>query len=60
MRYIPANCLRPGQMLASDLVMEGRKVMLRKGVQLNPQLISRIAQLGFQGVYINDNLSQDL
>jgi HD-GYP domain-containing protein (c-di-GMP phosphodiesterase class II) len=60
MRYIPSNCLRPGQILASDLVMEGRKVMLRKGVQLNSLLISRIEQLGFQGVYIIDDLSRDL
>lgn len=60
MRYIPANCLRPGQILASDLVMEGKKVMLRKGVTLNGLLVSRIAQLGFQGVYIIDDLSQDL
>jgi len=60
MRYIPANCLRPGHILASDLVMEGRKVMLRKGVALNSVLIHRIEQLGFQGVYILDDLSRDL
>ena len=60
MRYIPSNCLRQGQILASDLVMEGKKVMLRKGVQLNSLLINRICQLGFQGVYIIDDLSKDL
>lgn len=60
MRYIPANCLREGQILASDLVMEGKKVMLRKGVQLNSLMINRICQLGFQGVYIVDDLSKDL
>jgi len=47
MRYIPANCLRPGHVLASDLVMEGRKVLLRKGVALNSILIGRIEQLAF-------------
>lgn len=60
MRYIPANCLRPGQTLARDLVAEGRKVMLRKNVVLTGQLIRRIVHLGFQGVYINDDLSRDL
>jgi HD-GYP domain-containing protein (c-di-GMP phosphodiesterase class II) len=60
MRYIPSNCLRPGQVLASDLIMEGRKVLLRKGVLLNELLIARINQLGFQGVYILDDLSKDL
>jgi len=34
--------------------------MLRKGVQLNSLLITRIKQLGFQGVYIIDDLSQDI
>lgn len=47
-------------MLASDLIKEGRKVMLRKGVQLNELLIAKIGQLGFQGVYILDDLSRDL
>ncbi len=60
MRYIPTNCLRPGQILASNLEMNGHKVMLRKGVQLSEPLIKRIELLGFQGVYIIDNLSRDL
>lgn len=60
MRYVPTNCLRPGQILASNLEMSGRKVMLRKGVQLSEPLIKRIELLGFQGVYIIDNLSKDL
>jgi HD-GYP domain-containing protein (c-di-GMP phosphodiesterase class II) len=60
MRYIPSNCLRPGQILASNLEMDGRKVMLRKGVQLSELLIKRIELLGFQGVYIIDDLSRDL
>ncbi len=60
MRYIPANCLRPGQILASDLVMEGYKVLLRRGVSLTEVLIKRIEQIGFQGVYVVDNLSKDL
>ncbi len=60
MRYVPANCLREGQILASDLIMEGKKVMLRKGVKLSGILINRICQLGFQGVYIIDDLSKDL
>lgn len=60
MRYIPSNCLRSGQVLASDLVKEGLKVLLRKGVVLTEPLIAKIGQLGFQGVYIQDDLSRDL
>lgn len=60
MRYIPANCLRPGQVLAADLIMDGYKVLLRRGIRLTDVLIRRIEQIGFQGVYVADDLSQDL
>ncbi|MDL2220777.1 HD-GYP domain-containing protein [Eubacteriales bacterium OttesenSCG-928-N14] len=60
MRYIPASCLREGQMLATDLVMDRRRVILRRGVPLSRSIINRIIKLGFQGVYIDDDLSKDL
>lgn len=60
MRFIPSNCLRSGQKLASDLVMDRNRILLRRGIPLNQTLIQKIRQLGYQGVYIDDDISKDI
>jgi HD-GYP domain len=60
MRYVPSACLRPGQDLAVDLIMEDNKVFLKNKVKLTETLIGRIKVLGFQGAYIEDDISKDL
>lgn len=60
MRFIPANCLREGQILASNLVCDKSRVLLRRGVTLTDPLIYRIRKLGYQGVYIDDDISSDI
>ncbi len=60
MRYIPANCLRVGQILANNLVLDKNRLLLRKGVALTASQILKIRQLGFQGVYIDDDISADI
>lgn len=60
MRYVAQNCLRPGQQLAVDLRISDNRVFLRNRVILTPQLIERIKSIGFQGAYIDDDISKDL
>ena len=60
MRFVPTNCLRPGQSLATDLIIGDNKALLRAGVELTAQLINRLRTLGYQGVYIDDELSKDI
>lgn len=60
MRYIPANCLRVGQMLANNLVLDKNRLLLRRGMALTATQILKIRQLGFQGVYIDDDISADI
>ncbi len=60
MRYVAQNCLRPGQKLAFDLKMNDNRIFLRKGVILTRAIIDRIKTIGFQGAYIDDDISQDL
>ena len=60
MRFIPSNCLRAGQVLASDLLLDKNRVLLRRGVALTHTIIVKIRQLGFQGVYIDDDVSKDI
>jgi hypothetical protein len=60
MRYIPSNCLRPGQKLAMDLKFNDNRIFLRNEVILTDKLIGRIRSIGFQGLYIDDDISKDL
>ncbi len=60
MRFVPSNCLRPGQMLASDLVLNKSRVLIGKNVRLTEALINNVTAYGFQGVYIDDEISEDL
>jgi HD-GYP domain-containing protein (c-di-GMP phosphodiesterase class II) len=60
MRYVSINCLRPGQKLASDLRMNDKRIFVKRNVPLTEQLIERVRSLGFQGVYIEDDISKDL
>ncbi len=60
MRYVPINHLRSGQKLASDLVLSRNRVLLRKGRVLTDSLIRKVALLGYQGLYIDDALSEGL
>ena len=60
MRFVPSGCLSPGQQLAIDLKMFDNRIFLRTGVELSEQLIGRIHAIGFQGAYVNDDISKDL
>ncbi len=60
MRYIQTKHLKPGQTLASDLVLSRNRVMLRRGKSLTDKLINKVEILGYQGVYIDDALSRGL
>ena len=60
MRYVPSNCMRPGQHLAVNLSLDNNRVFLRNGVVLTESLIDRIKSIGFQGAYIDDDISRDL
>ncbi len=60
MRYVPSNCMRPGQQLAVNLSLDDNRVFLRNGVVLTDSLIGRIKEIGFQGAYIDDDISKDL
>jgi len=57
MRYIATDNLQPGHKLATDLKYSNDTVLLRKGKALTPSLIKKIALLGYQGLYIEDELS---
>lgn len=60
MRFIATRNLRPGDRLAADLVVSRNVVLLRKERPLSQGMIGKIGNLGYQGLYINDELSDGL
>lgn len=59
MRYIPVQSLKPGKVLGSDLLHNDR-VLLRRDLTLSESHLDRIRTLGFQGVYVADDLSREI
>ncbi len=60
MRFVPVNYLRSGQRVGSDLILTQNMVLLRRGVVLNASIIHKVSSLGFQGIYIDDELSEGI
>lgn len=59
MRLVPTNCIKENTFLAQDLMGRDGRVLLKKGVQLNKNLIKRIEENRIFTVYINDEYSNN-
>jgi HD-GYP domain-containing protein (c-di-GMP phosphodiesterase class II) len=60
MRFIPTPCLREGMVIAKSLLGKDGSLLLQKGQGLRKSYISHIIRLGYNGVYIFDNLSEEI
>jgi HD-GYP domain-containing protein (c-di-GMP phosphodiesterase class II) len=60
MRYISASCLREGMLLGKSIYSDNEMLFLSKGQKLSSKNIFTINNLGYQGVYISDNISDDI
>lgn len=60
MRYVPANCLRPGMILGKNLYSQDGAILLAKDVSLTNEYIENIKKLVINGVYIEDSISENI
>lgn len=60
MRFVPTFCLREGMVLGKSLRGKDGSLLLQQGQKVKASYIRKIHQLGYQGVYITDNLSEDI
>lgn len=60
MRYVPVSCLREGMNVAKNLYDKNGQLLIKWGTVLKDVYIVRIKDLGYQGVYIDDDISKDL
>lgn len=60
MRFVPAHCIREDMTLGKSLYGKNGELLLASGCVLKPAYCSKIRELGFNGVYINDENSKDI
>jgi len=60
MRFVPTFCLREGMVLGKSLRGKDSSLLLKQGQIIKTSYIVKIHKLGYSGVYIYDNLSEDI
>ena len=60
MRYVSLNDAEPGMNLAYDVYDSYGRTLISNHADITPTYISRLEQLGFSGVYIQDELSRGI
>jgi len=60
MRYVPINYVKEGMILAKTLYGVNGEILLTKERPIIPLYVKKLVELGFPGLYINDELSEDI
>lgn len=60
MRFVPVTGLMAGMVCGKNLYDVNHKLLLRQGSMIREMYIERIKALGYQGVYIDDDISKDI
>lgn len=60
MRYIPIEGVKPGMVLGYEIFDDSGHVLIPKGVMLTEQYLDRLKSLHFDGIYINDFITNDI
>lgn len=60
MRYIPIDNVKPGEVIAYDLFDREGRVLVASGMAITRQMIDRLKTQGYPGLYIGDQISQDI
>lgn len=60
MRYVPISCITEGMILGKTLYGSSEEVLLRAGTLLKNTYIEKIRLHGYNGAYIDDELSRDI
>jgi HD-GYP domain-containing protein (c-di-GMP phosphodiesterase class II) len=60
MRFVPVEGLAEGMVVGKNLYDKNHSLLLKKGFAIKGAYIDRIISLGYQGVYVDDELSEDI
>lgn len=60
MRFIPVNCIRGGMICGKKIFGKNGELLLNAGAVIHDSYIEAIKELGFSGIYIDDDLSKEI
>ncbi|MCR4611436.1 MAG: HD domain-containing protein [Lachnospiraceae bacterium] len=60
MRYVPLNEVKPGMISTGSLYDYDGKMFIKNKAVLSKEDIDKIKEYGYQGIYINDELTADI
>lgn len=60
MRYVPISCIREGMVVGRKLLGKNGEMLLNSGATLRYAYVEKIKELGYGGLYIEDDLSRDI
>lgn len=60
MRFVPIEKVENGMMLAKSIYDYETRTLLREGKLLSQEMIERIKERGYPGIYIEDELTKDI
>lgn len=60
MRYVTIKNIKQGMVLARPLLDEEGNILLNKGGRISPVVYNRIDKMDVQGLYVDDEISQDI
>jgi HD-GYP domain-containing protein (c-di-GMP phosphodiesterase class II) len=60
MRFVPVNCIRDGMISGRKVLGKNGELLLNNGSPIHSTYIEKLKELGYIGVYIEDDLSSDI
>jgi HD-GYP domain-containing protein (c-di-GMP phosphodiesterase class II) len=60
MRFVPINCLQEGMINGKQLFGKNAEVLVNSGAVIHSSYIKKLKELGYSGIYIDDDLSRDI
>ena len=60
MRFIPTFCLKEGMVLGKSIYNKTGALLLKKGLTVKEQYIEKVIEIGIQGIYIEDHISEGI
>lgn len=60
MRFVPINCIKDGMILGKGLPGVNGLMLLNEGAVIHSSYIDKLRELGYVGVYVEDDLSSDI
>lgn len=60
MRFVPINCIRDGMTSGRKLLGKNGELLLNVGSIIHTSYIDKLKELGYIGIYIEDDLSSDI